>query len=89
MSTATARNRTRGLIVLAFALAFSGACVLVGVIFGRMLRADLTPSGIATIGGPFLLVATSGQNVSERSYRGKWVLIYFGYTYCPDACPTA
>ena len=89
MSTDTASNRTRGLIVLVFALAFSGACILVGVIFGRMLRADLTPSGIATIGGPFTLVATSGQNVSDRSYRGKWVLIYFGYTYCPDACPTA
>ena len=89
MSTDTASNRTRGLIALAFALAFSGACILVGVIFGRMLRANLTPSGIATIGGPFTLVATSGQNVSDRSYRGKWVLIYFGYTYCPDACPTA
>jgi protein SCO1/2 len=88
MSTDTASIRTKGLIVLAFALAFSGACILVGVIFGRMLRADLTPSGIA-IGGPFTLLATSGQNVSERSYRGIWVLIYFGYTYCPDACPTA
>ena len=89
MSTDTASNRTRGLIVLAFALAFRGALLLVGVMFGRMLRADLTPSGTATIGGPFTLVATSGQNVSERSYHGKWVLIYFGYTYCPDACPTA
>jgi protein SCO1/2 len=79
----------RGLIVLALALAFSGACILVGVMFGRMLRVDLTPSALATVGGPFTLVATSGQNVSDRSYRGKWVLIYFGYTYCPDACPTA
>ena len=88
MSTDIASNRTRGLIVLAFALAFSGACILVGVMFGRMLSADFTPSGTATIGGPFTLVSSSGQNVSERSYRGKWVLIYFGYTYCPDACPT-
>jgi protein SCO1/2 len=54
-----------------------------------MLRADLTPSGTGTIGGPFTLVATSGENVSDRLYRGKWILIYFGYTYCPDACPTA
>ena len=89
MSTDTASNRTRGLIVLAFVLAFSGACILVGVMFGRMLGADFTPSGTATIGGPFTLVSSNGQNVSERSYRGKWVLIYFGYTYCPDACPTA
>ena len=89
MSTDTVSNRRRGLIVLAFALAFSGACILVGLTFGKMLRADLTPSGIASIGGPFSLVSSSGQNVSDRSYRGKWVLIYFGYTYCPDACPTA
>jgi protein SCO1/2 len=89
MSTDTEINRTQVLIVLAFALAFSGACILAGIMFDRMLRADLTPSGTATIGGPFTLVSSSGQNVSERSYRSKWVLIYFGYTYCPDACPTA
>jgi len=89
MSTDTEINRTQVLVVLAFALAFSGACILAGIMFGRMLRADLTPSGTATIGGPYTLVATSGQNVSDRAYRGKWVLIYFGYTYCPDACPTA
>ena len=46
-------------------------------------------SGTATIGGPFTLVATNGQNVTDQTYRGKWVLIYFGYTFCPDACPTA
>ena len=89
MSTDTASNRTKGLIVLAFALAFGGALLLVGVMFGRMLSADFTPSGTATIGGPFTLVSSSGESVSDRSYRGKWVLIYFGYSYCPDACPTA
>ena len=35
------------------------------------------------------MVATNGESVSDQTYRGKWLLIYFGYTYCPDACPTA
>src|SRR5262245_22984597 len=45
-------------------------------------------TGTATIGGPFTLVATNGQMVTDKTYRGKWTLIYFGYTFCPDACPT-
>jgi protein SCO1 len=46
-------------------------------------------SATPTIGGPFTLTnAEDGSTVTERSYRGKIMLIYFGYTYCPDACPT-
>jgi protein SCO1/2 len=40
------------------------------------------------IGGPFTLTAADGSAVTERTYLGKIELIYFGYTYCPDACPT-
>jgi protein SCO1/2 len=41
------------------------------------------------IGGPFSLTASDGRTVTDQTYRGKWLLIYFGYTSCPDACPTA
>jgi len=41
------------------------------------------------IGGPFALKASDGRTVTDQTYRDKWQIIYFGYTLCPDACPTA
>lgn len=43
----------------------------------------------AQIGGPFRLIDGDGRGVTEQSFRGKAMLVYFGYTHCPDACPTA
>lgn len=44
-------------------------------------------SGKAEIGGPFQLINTNGNIVSDDSLHGKFVLVYFGYTNCPDVCP--
>ncbi|MDB5410947.1 MAG: hypothetical protein JWL84_5859 [Rhodospirillales bacterium] len=43
---------------------------------------------LSSIGGSFALTDGSGATVTEHSFHGKWELIYFGYTFCPDACPT-
>ncbi len=45
------------------------------------------PPGV-TIGGPFSLTDHTGKAVTDATYRGKWMLVFFGFTYCPDVCPT-
>ena len=48
----------------------------------------ISTTGSARIGGPFQLVNQDGHPVNESLLRGHWSLVFFGYTYCPDVCPT-
>jgi protein SCO1/2 len=47
-----------------------------------------TGTSSAAIGGPFRLVDQNGRSVDQNILNGKWSAVFFGYTYCPDVCPT-
>ncbi|MFC3676187.1 SCO family protein [Ferrovibrio xuzhouensis] len=84
--SAAQRGLKRGLLIVA-------VLVLVGIAGFAAVR-WLAPSqeqsaGAASIGGPFQLTNQDGQPVSDQTYAGKLMLVYFGYTNCPDICPTA
>ena len=65
------------------------AVTTVVVITGREQAATTTAStGQPDVGGPFNLVNQDGAAVDETLLDGKWSLVFFGFTYCPDYCPT-
>lgn len=69
------------------ALALAAGAVLFG--FGPK---DWTPANAplsASIGGPFTLTTHTGAKLSSASLKGKPFAVFFGFTYCPDVCPTS
>lgn len=50
--------------------------------------AGVSMPGNVSVGGKFALTDTDGKTVTDQTYRGKWMLVYFGYSFCPDVCPT-
>ena len=76
------RNFTTFYVALAMAVSL-GACSL----------ADTAPPAEpplagATIGGPFELVGPDGSTITWDQFRGQYAIVYFGFAYCPDICPT-
>jgi protein SCO1/2 len=76
------------------AVTLAGLLVLAaGGLVGLAYRDN--PKGVAgtllasAIGGPFHLVDQNGKPFGDADLKGKWHLVFFGYTHCPDACPTA
>jgi len=72
---------------LALAAVIGGAVVL-NLNAARAVPPQASSSGKALIGGPFQLVDQDGRAVDQRLLRGKWSAVFFGYTFCPDVCPT-
>ncbi len=64
------------------------AAALVGFTAYRYLARPNTASlGQALVGGPFTLTDQNGKRVKNTDFAGRYMLVYFGYTFCPDVCP--
>jgi len=73
-----------GFVLLAVAVGFGVRIFLLRA--GEPSTAML--SGAALFGGPFTLVDQDGKTRTDADFRGRYLLVYFGYTFCPDLCPT-
>ena len=77
-----------------FVRVFAALVLLVAVAAGLLLYTPWgrqlwqSQTGIALIGGPFHLTDQNGQARSDADFRGQYLLVFFGYTNCPDFCPT-
>lgn len=81
----TERTMSRGFLVVLAVLALAFA-VITGL---AVRRGVLGPAPqTAVLGGPFHLVDGAGRAVDQDVLEGKWTAVFFGYTHCPDACPT-
>jgi len=69
---------------------FAAMASAVGVLALAALWLAFAPqsSSRSLIGGPFALKDASGRTITDQSLRGRPFLVYFGYTHCPDTCPT-
>jgi protein SCO1/2 len=74
------------LVAAAFAVGLMSMLAVVWIVAGR------TPSPVlataSAVGGPFKLVDQNGRAVSDADFKGRPFLVFFGFTHCPDVCPT-
>lgn len=77
---------SRPLIIVA---AFAASLAIGLALTLWLLGGPRVVTAASAIGGPFQLVDQSGQTITEKNLQGKPTIIFFGFTHCPDVCPTA
>ena len=81
------RNRQALLVYLLLVAAMAG-----GVLWYESNQVPglgrVVTTGQADVGGPFQLTDQHGKRTGDQDFRGRYMLIYFGYSFCPDVCPT-
>ena len=76
-------------IKISMAISAVGLVVLLGLLLSGLTQQDrVRPAGQIDVGGPFQLITVTGDTVSEADFAGRPMLMFFGFTYCPDVCPT-
>ncbi|WP_421693222.1 SCO family protein [Aestuariivirga sp.] len=78
--------KTSRLIAAAAAL-LAGVLVL-GAVYVTVQREQSSQSSVMSIGGPFVLASTKGGEVDSRTLEGQPYAMFFGFTHCPEVCPT-
>lgn len=86
--SAAQRGLQRGILVVAVIVAIGFLGFLGLQWFGPKGEDEGVSSGPVSIGGAFTLTDQDGRTVTDRDFAGKLMLVYFGFTNCPDICPT-
>ena len=55
---------------------------------GTVALRESVSTGKALVGGPFSLIDQTGKAVTDKDFKGRYLLVFFGYTFCPDICPS-
>ena len=75
-------------IILSFALLVAGLSALAAVVWVTMPRGGAVATASSAVGGAFSLTDQTGKAVTEKDFVGRPTLVFFGFTHCPDICPT-